>query len=151
MALGLTQTLPEKERLNLTDKAAENNIAFLMGGRVAEELIFNNFTTGAGNDIERATEIARRMVCEWGMSKLGPHDLWLQTLHDLAHALVQREVLDGSEVDMIVAGKTLADVDEERRKRAEILKAQNIDPNLSDVKKDTPATGVDISPKPVRA
>jgi hypothetical protein len=50
-----------------------------------------------------------------------------------------------------VAGKTLADVDEERRKRAEILKAQNIDPNLSDVKKDTPATGVDISPKPVRA
>jgi cell division protease FtsH len=48
-------------------------IAFLFGGRVAEELIFNDITTGAGNDIERATEIARRMVCEWGMSeKLGP-------------------------------------------------------------------------------
>ena len=46
MALGLTQTLPEKERLNLTNEAAENNIAFLMGGRCAEELIFNNYTTG---------------------------------------------------------------------------------------------------------
>src|SRR6185369_16433322 len=73
MALGLTQTLPEKERLNMTNEAAENNIAFLMGGRVAEELVFKNLTTGAGNDIERATEIARRMVCEWGMSpKMGP-------------------------------------------------------------------------------
>ncbi len=73
MALGLTQTLPEEERLNLSKSKALNMIAFLFGGRAAEELIFSDSTTGAGNDIERATEIARKMVCEWGMSeKLGP-------------------------------------------------------------------------------
>jgi cell division protease FtsH len=73
MALGLTWTLPEKEALNLTKTKAENMIAFAFGGRAAEELIYKEFTTGAGNDIERATDIARRMVCEWGMSeKLGP-------------------------------------------------------------------------------
>lgn len=73
MALGITQTLPEKDSLSLTKSKAENMIAFLFGGRAAEELIYKDVTTGAGNDIERATEIARRMVCEWGMSeKLGP-------------------------------------------------------------------------------
>lgn len=73
MALGITQTLPEKDALSLTKSKAENMIAFLFGGRAAEELIYKDVTTGAGNDIERATEIARRMVCEWGMSeKLGP-------------------------------------------------------------------------------
>ncbi|MES2855177.1 MAG: ATP-dependent zinc metalloprotease FtsH, partial [Bdellovibrionota bacterium] len=73
MALGITQTLPEKEALNLSKAKAENMIAFLFGGRAAEELVFKDFTTGAGNDIERATDIARRMVCEWGMTeKLGP-------------------------------------------------------------------------------
>ena len=73
MALGVTQTLPNEDRMNLDRTKAENNIAFLMGGRVAEELVLNQKTTGAGNDIERATELARRMVCEWGMSDvLGP-------------------------------------------------------------------------------
>lgn len=73
MALGLTQTLPEEDTLNLSKSKVTNMIAFLFGGRAAEELIFQDFTTGAGNDIERATELARRMVCEWGMStKLGP-------------------------------------------------------------------------------
>lgn len=73
MALGLTQTLPTEDRVSMTKDRAENSIAFLMGGRVAEEVVFNQKTTGAGNDIERATEIARRMVCEWGMSEiLGP-------------------------------------------------------------------------------
>lgn len=73
MALGLTQTLPEEDQLNLSKSKATNMIAFLFGGRAAEELIFEDYTTGAGNDIERATELARRMVCEWGMSeKLGP-------------------------------------------------------------------------------
>ena len=72
MALGLTQTLPKDEALNLTKSKAVNTLAFLFGGRSAEELIFKDFTTGAGNDIERATELARKMVCEWGMSdKLG--------------------------------------------------------------------------------
>lgn len=73
MALGVTQTLPEEDRLNLSKTKATNMIPFLFGGRAAEELIFNDFTTGAENDIERATEIARRMVCEWGMNeRLGP-------------------------------------------------------------------------------
>ena len=73
MALGITQTLPEKDALNLSKQKAINMIAFMFGGRAAEELVFHDFTTGAGNDIERATDIARRMVCEWGMSeKLGP-------------------------------------------------------------------------------
>ena len=73
MALGVTQTLPSEDRVNLSKDRAENSIAFLMGGRVAEELVFQQKTTGAGNDIERATDLARRMVCEWGMSDvLGP-------------------------------------------------------------------------------
>ncbi len=73
MALGVTQTLPEEDQLNLSKSKATNMIAFLFGGRAAEEIVFEDYTTGAGNDIERATELARRMVCEWGMSeRLGP-------------------------------------------------------------------------------
>jgi cell division protease FtsH len=72
MALGLTQQLPEGERYLHSKEYAENNIAVLMGGRIAEELIFNEKTTGAGDDINKATDMARKMVCEWGMSELGP-------------------------------------------------------------------------------
>jgi cell division protease FtsH len=73
MALGVTQTLPQEDRVSMDKVKAENMIAFMMGGRVAEEVVFNQKTTGAGNDIERATDVARRMVCEWGMSDiLGP-------------------------------------------------------------------------------
>lgn len=73
MALGLTQTLPEKDQVSFSKKQAVNWIAFAFGGRAAEELIYKDFTAGAANDIERATQLARRMVCEWGMSeKLGP-------------------------------------------------------------------------------
>jgi cell division protease FtsH len=73
MALGLTQTLPEKDAVSFAKSQAENWIAFAFGGRAAEELIYKDVTAGAANDIERATAIARRMVCEWGMSeKLGP-------------------------------------------------------------------------------
>jgi cell division protease FtsH len=73
MALGLTQTLPVEDTLNLARSKVTSMIAFLFGGRAAEEIVFKDYTTGAGNDIERATELARRMVCEWGMSdKLGP-------------------------------------------------------------------------------
>lgn len=73
MALGLTQQLPEEEKFSQTKDEAENMIAILMGGRLAEEMIFSEQSTGAGNDIEKATDLARKMVCEWGMSeKLGP-------------------------------------------------------------------------------
>jgi cell division protease FtsH len=72
-ALGLTQQLPIDDRYTQNRAFCENSLAILLGGRAAEELVFGQPTTGAGNDIERATELARRMVCEWGMSeKLGP-------------------------------------------------------------------------------
>ena len=71
-ALGVTMQLPETDRHTHTKDYLEAKIAILMGGRVAEELFMRHMTSGAGNDIERATEIARRMVCEFGMSALGP-------------------------------------------------------------------------------
>jgi cell division protease FtsH len=72
-ALGLTQQLPTEDRLSMSGEFAVNRICILMGGRAAEELIFGQRTTGAGNDIEQATELARRMVTEWGMSEaIGP-------------------------------------------------------------------------------
>ncbi len=72
-ALGLTMQLPTDDRYTYAKEFLLNNIAILMGGRVAEEVALKFITTGAGNDIERATDLARKMVCEWGMSdKLGP-------------------------------------------------------------------------------
>src|SRR5437763_1606359 len=72
MALGLTMQLPEDDKHTYTRGYLETMLAVLMGGRSAEEIFLGHITTGAGNDIERATEIARNMVCEWGMSELGP-------------------------------------------------------------------------------
>ncbi len=72
-ALGLTQQLPVDEKHTYPSSYLIDNITILLGGRAAEELILKDFTTGAGNDIERATEIARKMVCSWGMSEeMGP-------------------------------------------------------------------------------
>jgi cell division protease FtsH len=73
MALGATYTLPKEDRFSLSRDRAEGMIACLMGGRIAEELVLSQKTNGASNDIERATELARKMICEWGMSDiLGP-------------------------------------------------------------------------------
>ena len=72
MALGVTMQLPIDDRHNYYKNYLETAIAILMGGRLAEELFLDSMSTGAGNDIERATEMARKMVCEWGMSDLGP-------------------------------------------------------------------------------
>jgi len=72
MALGVTMQLPTDDRHNYYKNYLETEIAILMGGRIAEELFLNCMSTGAGNDIERATDMARKMVCEWGMSDLGP-------------------------------------------------------------------------------
>jgi cell division protease FtsH len=72
MALGVTMQLPIDDKHTYTRDYLETQLAILMGGRVAEELFLKSMTTGAGNDIERATELARKMVCEFGMSKLGP-------------------------------------------------------------------------------
>jgi len=72
-ALGLTQQLPIDEKHTYPSSYLEGNIAVLLGGRAAEELVLKDFTTGAGNDIERVTNLARKMVCEWGMSQtMGP-------------------------------------------------------------------------------
>jgi cell division protease FtsH len=72
MALGVTMQLPETDKHNYTREYLATQIAVLMGGRLAEEIFLHQMSTGAGNDIERATEMARKMVCEWGMSGLGP-------------------------------------------------------------------------------
>ncbi len=72
MALGVTMQLPETDKHNYTKEYLDTEIAILMGGRLAEEIFLNQMSTGASNDIERATEMARKMVCEWGMSDLGP-------------------------------------------------------------------------------
>ncbi len=151
MALGLTQQLPMDERHSQDKQHLLNNVTILFGGRVAEELVLDHMTTGAGNDIERATEIAHRMVCEWGMSeKLGPMTFGkkeeqiflgrdftqqqdysestaveidrevrhiiqgcynkakeiltthLELLHRVSKELLDKEVLDGAEIDVIV-------------------------------------------------
>ena len=155
-ALGVTQQLPAEDRMNLSREFVLNQIAVAMGGRIAEELVFQQQTTGAGNDIEMATDLARRMVTEWGMSdKLGPltfgrpeespflgrelsrakdysedtarlideevHDVVTaqyerareiieanqDKLKQIAEALLEHEVLDGSEIDMVLEGRPL--------------------------------------------
>jgi cell division protease FtsH len=150
-ALGLTQQMPIDDRHTLSSEYLISSLTVLMGGRVAEELVLNQKTTGAGNDIERATELARKMVCDWGMSEtMGPltfgkreeqiflgreiaqhRDYSEETarkidaevrkmvleayerakkiltenediLHGLAQALLEKETLEGREVDAII-------------------------------------------------
>jgi len=157
-ALGLTQQLPIDEKHTYPREYLEKNIAILLGGRAAEEIVLHDFTTGAGNDIERATNLARKMVCEWGMSdKMGPlsygkkeEQIFLgrefathkdyseetaknidaevvsivtrnyekakmiltdniEILHKIAGELLEKEVLNGAEVDVLI-GSALPDV-----------------------------------------
>ena len=72
MALGVTMQLPIDDKHTYTRDYLETRLAIMMGGRIAEELFLNTMTTGAGNDIEQASDLARKMVCEFGMSTLGP-------------------------------------------------------------------------------
>ncbi len=156
-ALGVTQQLPKEDRLSMSREFAKARLAVMMGGRVAEELVFGQFTTGAGNDIKQASNLARRMVTEFGMSDvIGPisyaadeesvflgrdftsrsrnyseavanqiddevrkfviegHEEARQLLSQnrevldrIATALLERETLDGEDVDAIVAGRDL--------------------------------------------
>jgi cell division protease FtsH len=71
-ALGVTMQLPTEDKYSHTKEYLESTVTVMMGGRIAEELFLGHMTTGAGNDIEKATDIARKMVCEWGMSDMGP-------------------------------------------------------------------------------
>ena len=155
-ALGVTSYLPIDEKHTYSKVYLESIITYALGGRAAEKLVFKHYTTGAGNDIEKATGIARKMVCEWGMSeKLGPvsygakeEEIFLgreiqkhrdysertaieiddeirsivsaamdrsekilkdnmALLHKLSMELLEREILDGEEIDAIVRGEEL--------------------------------------------
>ena len=88
MALGVTMQLPIDDKHTYTRDYLEAQLAIMMGGRAAEEMFLHHITTGAGNDIEQATEVARRMVCEWGMSELGP----------LAYGKNQQEIFLGRDL-----------------------------------------------------
>jgi len=88
MALGVTVQLPTDDKHNYNKDYLEAQVAICMGGRVAEELIIGNITTGARSDIEQATDIARKMVCEWGMSSLGP----------LAYGKTEEQIFLGREI-----------------------------------------------------
>ncbi len=155
MALGVTMQLPIDDKHTYTKEYLETRLAIMMGGRLAEEIFLKTMTTGAGNDIEQATELARKMVCEFGMSALGPltfgkkeEQIFLgreisqhrdysedtaikidqevrklvdgaydsarnilstnpEILTKIAMALLEREVLDASEIQMIIEGKQL--------------------------------------------
>ncbi len=155
-ALGVTMQLPVDDRHTYSKTYLENNLAVLFGGRAAEEIVFNSITTGAGNDIERATAMAKRMVCEWGMSdEFGPMALGkkddevflgrdmahvkdysdetaklidlevkrilsnaysraktiltdnVDILHALSLSLIDRETLNGEEVELVIKGNSL--------------------------------------------
>ena len=91
MALGVTQPLPIDERKIYSKEFCDNQIAYMLGGRAAEEKVFGDLSTGAANDLEKTTALARKMVCEWGMSdKLGP----------LAFGRVESEIFLGREMGM---------------------------------------------------
>ncbi len=106
MALGLTQALPIDERRTYSKKYCLNQLAFMLGGRAAEKLVLGDLSTGAGNDIEKATKLARKMVCEWGMSeRLGP----------LTYGEKQEEIFLGREIGMHrdYSEQTAREIDEE--------------------------------------
>ncbi len=109
MALGITQQLPIDDRYTYPKEFLLNTLSVLLGGRAAEEVVFGHLTTGAGNDIEKATEIARKMVCEWGMSeKLGP----------LAFGKVEEQIFLAKEIakHKDYSEKTAEDIDDEIKK-----------------------------------
>ncbi|MCX6113298.1 MAG: ATP-dependent zinc metalloprotease FtsH [Proteobacteria bacterium] len=184
LAMGVTQTLPEDDRYLLKKEKALAEIEVLMGGRVAEELIIGSKTSGASNDLERASDIARKMVCNWGMSdKMGPlkwgneHDqIFLgkefgtvknyseetaKTIDDeirnivmscyneakdlilknkdklsrISEALLEREVLSGDEVDILIEGKILPP-------KVEYQRPQN---EMTDEKKEEVKTDAGLS------
>ncbi len=126
-ALGVTSYLPIDERHNYSRSYLENMLCHLLGGRAAEKLVLNEFTTGAGNDIERATDIARKMVCEWGMSEL---------LGPLTFGKKDEEIFIGREIarSKDYSEKTAEMIDDEvtrivrqASERAEKLLRENID------------------------
>ena len=126
-SLGLTQQLPIDEKHTYPKKYLLNNLAVLMGGRAAEELVLNQTTTGAGNDIERVTETARKMVCEWGMSEeLGPLTFGKKEEQIfLGREFAQRR--DYSEETAVLIDKEVARLVSEAYERAKKIIQENMD------------------------
>ena len=133
-ALGVTMTLPDEDRLSVNTTFAHNQIAVLMGGRCAEELVFGDYTSGAANDIERATGLAHNMVCKWGMSKkLGPLNYYKsnqtvaysgQEIHDYSEKVaeeIDEEVRNFVDTNYDLAMKILKDNRESLDRLAESL------------------------------
>jgi cell division protease FtsH len=126
-ALGLTQTLPTDERLTFSKEKAENTIAFMMGGRIAEELILGQKTTGAGNDIERATELARKMTCEWGMSdRFGPVTFGKREEHIFLGREIDRHQ-EYSEKTAVLIDEEIMNTVQRQYDRAKRLLQENLD------------------------
>jgi len=115
-ALGVTMQLPTDERYTHSKKFLEHTLCILFGGRVAEKLVFDEITTGAGNDIERASEMARKMVCEWGMS---------ETLGPLSYGKKEEQIFLGREISQHrdFSEDTARKIDEEVQK---IIKIANV-------------------------
>jgi cell division protease FtsH len=109
MALGITQQLPIDDRYTYPKEYLLNTLSVLLGGRASEEIIFGRTTTGAGNDLEKVTEIARKMVCEWGMSeKLGPVTFGKRE----EHIFLGKEIIRHNDY----SEKTAEDIDDEIRR-----------------------------------
>jgi cell division protease FtsH len=127
MALGVTQALPMDERHTYPREYLEKMLVFMMGGRVAEMLVFNHYTTGAGNDLERATKLARKMVCNWGMSdKLGPVTFGKTDEHVfLGKEMAQSK--DYSEATAQVIDSEIRRIIEEAEDKATRTLSENID------------------------
>ncbi|MCK5545162.1 MAG: AAA family ATPase, partial [Desulfobulbaceae bacterium] len=126
-SLGLTQQLPAEEMHTQSKNYLLNNICILLGGRVAEKLKFDDITTGAGNDIERASDIARKMVCEWGMSEeLGPLTFGKKE----EQIFLGREIAqhrDFSEATAVRIDKVVTDIVLSSQKKVTDLVAENMD------------------------
>lgn len=127
LALGVTHSLPVDERHIHSREYLESTLAVLMGGRIAEKLVFNEFTTGAGNDLERATKLARRMVCNWGMSeKLGPVTFGKTEEHIFLGREIQQHK-DYSEATAVLIDKEISYFIEKAEKTVTIILTENLD------------------------
>jgi cell division protease FtsH len=126
-ALGLTMQLPMDDKYNYSRDYLVNRITILLGGRTAEEMVLNQQTTGAGDDLEKATEMARKMVCEWGMSdKLGP----LTFGKNEEHIFLGREVArqkDYSEDTAILIDREIKQIVIDCATRARKILEENLD------------------------
>ncbi len=192
-ALGVTTYLPIDEKHTYSKAYLEAMITYALGGRAAEKIIFNEFTTGAGNDIERSTTLAHKMVCEWGMSeKLGPlaygqkeEEIFLgreitrsrnfsestaifideevkrivtacmnraeqilrdnlDGLHRLANALLEREILDGEEIDKALRGEELPPLGRKDNGEAPPTEPESVAEKSDPTKKSNPDAGANL-------